>query len=66
MAQLGQRGERDGGLPPSGGKSRKAQLAEHVKARVDAFVDDESVPAGVQPLNPGFFKMQRMRHAKRK
>jgi hypothetical protein len=44
---------------------RKAPSAERISARVAKFCacDAPVVPEGVQPLNPGFFRLERMRSA---
>jgi hypothetical protein len=43
-------------------KPRLARSGKEIKERVEAFVDAEPA-ANVMPLNPGFFKLQRMRAA---
>lgn len=63
---LGRRGEREGadqGIGELPGRKRKSRRAVSVAARLAAFHDTHVVPEGVTPLNPGFFKMQRLRTA---
>ena len=46
------------------GRRGKAPARERVAAKVAAFKDSPPGGEGVQPLNPGFFLLQRMRLAK--
>lgn len=43
------------------GRRRKLRTAADVAKRVADFKDTKVYEEGVMPLNPGFFKLQRMR-----
>jgi hypothetical protein len=45
------------------GKKRPPQKRERVEARVKKFKDNPPRAVGVQPLNRGFFQLERMRAA---
>jgi hypothetical protein len=45
----------------TGGRKRKVPDAARIAARVKRFKFVERETVGVQPLNPGFFKLEQMR-----
>jgi len=42
-------------------RPHRPRMKDQVARRVAAFEDNPPVAEGVVPLNPGFFKLQRMR-----
>ena len=46
------------------GRGKKLASKAEIAAKHAAFVDRPPGGEGVQPLNPGFFKVQRMRFSK--
>ena len=60
---LGDRGAREGGSVGEGpiAVARKLRNVDIVAAKLEAFEDDYAPPEGVTPLNPGFFRLQRMK-----